>query len=100
MESAARGEPCGEPAISLHFHHVSLVQWTTRLLPIMRNPGSIPRGGTYVKPGFLLLALSGYITLFRLHVVLNLKKHPTTPKTKKMMYTINVHHNKRKLFDH
>ncbi len=25
------GEPCGEPAISLHSPHVSLVQWTTRL---------------------------------------------------------------------
>ncbi len=33
------GEPCGEPAISLHSHHVSLVQWTTRLLPITRDPG-------------------------------------------------------------
>ncbi len=33
-ESAAGGEPCREPAISLHFHHVSLVQWTTRLLPV------------------------------------------------------------------
>jgi hypothetical protein len=35
---------CGEPAISLHSHHISLVQWTTRLLTIMRGPGSIPRG--------------------------------------------------------
>ncbi len=35
---------CGEPAISLHSHHVSLVQWTTRLLPVMRDPGFIPRG--------------------------------------------------------
>ncbi len=32
---------CGEPAISLHSDHVSLVQWTTRLLPIMRDPGSM-----------------------------------------------------------
>jgi hypothetical protein len=38
------GESCGEPAISLHSHHVSLVQWTTRLLPVMRDPGSFPRG--------------------------------------------------------
>ncbi len=30
---------CGEPAISLHSHHVSLVQWTTRLFPAMRDPG-------------------------------------------------------------
>ncbi len=33
-----------KPAISLHSHHVKLVQWTTRLLPVMRDPGSIPRG--------------------------------------------------------
>ncbi len=46
------GEPCGEPAIPLHSHHVSLVQWTTRLLPIARDPGSNPLGGTYMKPGF------------------------------------------------
>ncbi len=38
------GEPCGEPAISLHSYTVALVQWSTRLLPIMRDPGSIPRG--------------------------------------------------------
>ncbi len=41
---AAGGEPCVEPAISLHSHHVSLVQWTTRLLPITRDPGSNPWG--------------------------------------------------------
>jgi hypothetical protein len=35
---------CGEPAISLHSHHVSLVRWTTRLLPVMRDPGSISWG--------------------------------------------------------
>ncbi len=35
---------CGEPAISLHSHHVPLIQWTTHLLPVMRDPGSIPRG--------------------------------------------------------
>ncbi len=35
---------CREPAISLHSHHVSLVHWTTHLLPVMRDPGSIPRG--------------------------------------------------------
>ncbi len=37
--------------ISLHSHHVSLVQWTTCLLPVTRDPGSNPQG-TYVKPGF------------------------------------------------
>ncbi len=45
------GEPCGEPAIFLHYHHVSLVQWTNPLLPVIRGLGSNPRGGTYVKPG-------------------------------------------------
>ncbi len=35
---------CGEPAISLHSHTVPLVPWSTRLLPVMRDPGSIPRG--------------------------------------------------------
>jgi hypothetical protein len=35
---------CGEPAISLHSHHVSLVQWTTRLLPVIRDLGSNPLG--------------------------------------------------------
>jgi hypothetical protein len=45
-------EPCGEPAISLHSHHVSLVQWTNPLLSVTRNLGSNPLGGTYVKPGF------------------------------------------------
>jgi hypothetical protein len=38
------GEPCGEPAISLHSHHDSLVQWTTCLLPFTRDPGSNPQG--------------------------------------------------------
>ncbi len=52
MESAAGGEPCVELAISLHSHHVSLVQWTTRLLPVTRDLGSKPLGGTYVKPEF------------------------------------------------
>jgi hypothetical protein len=37
------GEPCGKPAILLYSHHVSLVQWTTRLLPVMRDSGSNPR---------------------------------------------------------
>ncbi len=30
---------CGEPAISLHSHHVSLVQWTNPLLPVTRDLG-------------------------------------------------------------
>jgi hypothetical protein len=35
---------CGEPVISLHSHTVSLVQWVNPLHPVMRGPGSIPRG--------------------------------------------------------
>jgi hypothetical protein len=46
------GGACGEPAISLHSNHVSLVQWTTCLLPVTRDPGSNPQGGAFVKPGF------------------------------------------------
>ncbi len=33
---------CGEPAISPHSHTVPLVRWSTRLLPVMSDPGSIP----------------------------------------------------------
>jgi hypothetical protein len=40
-------ENWGEPAISLHSHHVSLVQWTTCLLPVMRGSGSKSQGGTW-----------------------------------------------------
>jgi hypothetical protein len=35
---------CGEPAISLQSYTVPLVQWSTRLLPAMRDLGLIPRG--------------------------------------------------------
>jgi hypothetical protein len=49
-----------EPAISLHSHHVSLVQWTTHLLPVMKDPVQCPRG--YIcETGILLLALSRYM---------------------------------------
>jgi hypothetical protein len=34
----------GSPVESLHSYIIPLVQWSTRLLPIMRDPGSIPRG--------------------------------------------------------
>ncbi len=51
---------CGEPAISLHSHHVLLVQWTTRLHPIMRDRVQSP-GGYLCETGILLLALSHYI---------------------------------------
>jgi hypothetical protein len=39
------GEPCGEPAISINSHHVSMVQWTNPLLPVTRDLGSNPLGG-------------------------------------------------------
>ncbi len=39
----AETRSCGKPAISLLSHHVSLVQWTTCLLPTTRDPGSNPR---------------------------------------------------------
>ncbi len=35
---------CADPAISLHSYYVSLVQWITCLHPVIRDPGSIPRG--------------------------------------------------------
>jgi hypothetical protein len=43
---------CQLPAISLHSYTVPLVQWSTRLLPVMRDLGSIPNEGTCVEPGF------------------------------------------------
>jgi hypothetical protein len=45
------GEPCGEPAISIHSHLVSLVQLTTHLLPVTRDLGSNPLGGTVPDHG-------------------------------------------------
>ncbi len=51
---------CGEPAISLHSHTVSLVQWVNPLLHVMTDPGSIPRGYS-CETGILLLVLSRYI---------------------------------------
>jgi hypothetical protein len=53
---------CGEPAISLHSHHVSLVQDTTRLLPVTRDPGSKPLGD--LSETGLVLALSRYTFLY------------------------------------
>jgi hypothetical protein len=38
-------QTCGEPAISHDSHHISLVQWTTCLLPATRDTGSNPLGG-------------------------------------------------------
>ncbi len=67
-ESAAGGEPCGEPAISLHFHHVSMVQWTTCLLPVTRTEVQIP-GGYLCGTGILLLALSRYKFINNLFII-------------------------------
>ncbi len=47
---------CSLPA----FNTVPLVQWSTCLLPVMRDPGSIPTG-YLCETGILLLALSYYI---------------------------------------
>ncbi len=52
---------CGEPAISLHSHHVSLVQWANPMLPVTRDLGSNPLGGYLCDIGIYLLALSCYI---------------------------------------
>jgi hypothetical protein len=54
------GEPCGEPAISLHSHTVPLVQWVNPLLPDIRDPGQ-STGGYLCATGILLLALSATI---------------------------------------
>ncbi len=40
-------KPCGDPAISLHSHTVSLVQWVNCLLLVMRDPGSMLPGLGY-----------------------------------------------------
>jgi hypothetical protein len=47
---------CEEPAISLHSYTDPLVQWSTHLLPVMRDLGSIHREGltltAVLLPGF------------------------------------------------
>jgi hypothetical protein len=48
---------CPLPAISLLSHHVSLVQWTTRLLLVTSDPGLNPLGGSFSEAWILLLAL-------------------------------------------
>jgi hypothetical protein len=44
----------GNPVESLHSHHVSLVQWTTCLLPITRDTGSNPQGGVFRQCSMLV----------------------------------------------
>jgi hypothetical protein len=59
-ESAAGGEPSGEPSISNDSHHVSLVQWTN--LFASRHKGhrfKSPRG-YLCETRILLLAMSHY----------------------------------------
>ncbi len=67
--TAAGGEPCGEPTISLHSHTVSLLQWVNPLLPFMMDPGSIPRG-VIMWNRDSLLALSRYNNLILIYVVI------------------------------
>ncbi len=54
---------CGEPAISLHFHHVPLVQWTTCLHPITKGPGFKSPGGYLCETRILQVAISRYTFL-------------------------------------
>jgi hypothetical protein len=56
------GEPCGEPAISLHSHHVSLVQWTNPLLACL---GSNPLWRVLRWNWDFPLVLSRYTTLVK-----------------------------------
>ncbi len=46
---------CGEPAISRHSYTVPQVQWSTRLLPVMRDPGSIPRETGILSSCYIVL---------------------------------------------
>jgi hypothetical protein len=59
-ESAAAGEPCGEPAISHDSHHVSLVQWTYLFASRHKGHRFKSPGGYLCGTGILLLALSRY----------------------------------------
>ncbi len=59
-ESAAGGEPCGEPAISHDSHHVSLVQWTNLFASHHKGLRFKSPGGYLCETGILLLALSCY----------------------------------------
>jgi hypothetical protein len=62
------GEPCrapGEPAISHDSHHVSLVQWTTCLLPATRDSGSDPLGGLMRNQDFPVSVVSLQDCIFK-----------------------------------
>ncbi len=62
-ESAAGGEPFGEPAISHDSHHVSLVQWTNLFASRHKGHRFKSPGGYLCKTGILLLAMSRYTFL-------------------------------------
>ncbi len=64
MESAAGGEPCGEPAISHDSHHVSLFQWTNLFASCHKGHRFKSPGGYLCETGILLLALSRYIFVY------------------------------------
>jgi hypothetical protein len=53
------GEPCGEPAISLHSHSFTVP--VVDLFASYEGPGFNPHGGYVFETGILLLALSHYI---------------------------------------
>jgi hypothetical protein len=59
-EFESEDQVCGEPAISQYSYKVPLVQWSTRLLPVMRDLGPIHLG-YLCETEILLLALSRYI---------------------------------------
>jgi hypothetical protein len=68
-ESAAGGEPCGEPAISHDSHHVSLVQWTNLFASCHRGHRFKTPGGDLCETGILLIALSRYSTSLSLFLL-------------------------------
>ncbi len=70
-ESAAGGEPCGEPAISLDSHHVSLVQWTNLFASRHKGHRFKSPGRYLCETGILLLAMSRYRFYFMPFFVLS-----------------------------
>jgi hypothetical protein len=63
-ESAAGGEPSGEPAISHDSHHVSLVQWTNLFASRHKGHRFKSPGGYLCETGIRLLALSQFADYF------------------------------------
>ncbi len=75
-KSAARGETCGEPAVSHDSHHVSLVQWTNLFASRHKGHRFKSTGGYLCGTGILLLALSRYNLLIFFGLV-----HCISPKS-------------------